>query len=255
MLGEDEGELQDELIEASVMEDELELHLLLNSKLEHGLLDEEELEIAADQLLLEQLLDSEFSDELQLDDKHDPEARLGLLLDELDEWDVRELEQLEEVNGREEQLDGELLQLPLDRELLDVEKDDEELDPLTLLEQLLELLLESELSDKEDDEELADFELMLGLNELQLELVLLSLKLKELEQLLSLRYEEEGELEQEDLDLTLEDEYEQLLLLLFWLEHWLLDEHDEGTDVEKQLEELLEEREASDELELEEKEK
>ena len=55
--------------------------------------------------------------------------------------------------------------------------------------------------------------------------------------------------------MTLEDEYEQLLLLLFWLEHWLLDEHDEGTDVEKQLEELLEEREASDELELEEKEK
>ena len=135
-----------------------------------------------------------------------------------------------------------------------MEKDDEELDPLTLLEQLLELLVESELSDKEDDEELVDFELLLGLNELELELVLLSLKLKELEQLLSLRYEEQGELEQEDLDLTLEDEYEQLSLLLSWLEHWLLDEHDEGTDVEKQLEELLEEREKSDELELEERE-
>ena len=54
--------------------------------------------------------------------------------------------------------------------------------------------------------------------------------------------------------MTLEDEYEQLLLLLSWLEHWLLDEHDEGTDVEKQLEELLEEMEKSDELELEEKE-
>ena len=67
-----------------------------------------------------------------------------------------------------------------------MEKDDEELDPLTLLEQLLELLVESELSDKEDDEELVDFELLLGLNELQLELVLLSLKLKELEQLLLL---------------------------------------------------------------------
>ena len=98
-----------------------------------------------------------------------------------------------------------------------MEKDDEELDPLTLLEQLLELLVESELSDKEDDEELVDFELLLGLNELQLELVLLSLKLKELEQLLSLRYEEQGELEQEHLDLTLEDEYEQLSLLLSWL--------------------------------------
>ena len=67
-----------------------------------------------------------------------------------------------------------------------MEKDDEELDPLILLEQLLELLVESELSDKEDDEELVDFELLLGLKELQLELVLLSLKLKELEQLLLL---------------------------------------------------------------------
>ena len=113
-----------------------------------------------------------------------------------------------------------------------MEKDDEELDPLMLLEQLLELLVESELSDKEDDEELTDFELLLRLNELELELVLLSLKLNELEQLLSLRYEDEGELEQEDLDFPLDDEYEQLLLLLNWLEHWLLDEHDEGTDVE-----------------------
>ena len=85
MLGDDEGELQDELIEAIVMEDELELLLLLDSLLEHGLLDEEEDETAADQLLLELLLDSEFSDELQLDDKHDPDARHGLLLDELEE--------------------------------------------------------------------------------------------------------------------------------------------------------------------------
>ena len=85
MLGEDEGELQDELIEASVMEDELELLLLLDPSLEHGLLDEEEEEIAADQLLLELLLDSEFSDELQLDDKHDPDTGLVLLHDELEE--------------------------------------------------------------------------------------------------------------------------------------------------------------------------
>jgi len=223
------------------MEDEHELLLLLDSSLEHGLLDEEEHEIAADQLLLELLLDSEFIDELQLDDKHDPDVRLGLLLEELDDWDVSELEQLDEVIGSEELHDGELLQLVLERELSDVEKDDEELDPLMLLEQLLELLIESEFSDKEDDEELTDLELLLGLNELELELRLLSLKLKELEQQLSLRSEEHGELEEEDFDLTLEDEYEQLLLLLSWLEHWLLDEHDDGTDVEKQLEELLEE--------------
>ena len=85
MLGDEEGELQDELIEASVMDDEHELLLLLDSSLEQGLLDEEEHEIAADQLLLELLLDSDFIDELLLDDKHDPDARLGLLLEELEE--------------------------------------------------------------------------------------------------------------------------------------------------------------------------
>jgi len=85
LLGDEEGELQDELIEASVMEDEHELLLLLDSSLEQGLLDEEELERAADQLLLELLLDSDFIDELQLDDKHDLDARLGLLLEELEE--------------------------------------------------------------------------------------------------------------------------------------------------------------------------
>ena len=85
MLGDDEGELQQELIEASVMEDEHELLLLLDSSLEHVLLDEEEHEIVADQLLLELLLDSEFSDELQHADEHDPDARLGLLLEELEE--------------------------------------------------------------------------------------------------------------------------------------------------------------------------
>ena len=85
LLGDEERELQDELIEASVIEDDDELLLLLDSWLEHGLLDEEEDEIAADQLLLELLLDSEFMDELQLDDKHDSETMLGLLLEELEE--------------------------------------------------------------------------------------------------------------------------------------------------------------------------
>ena len=85
LLGDEEGELQDELIEVSVVEDDDELLLLLDSSLEHGLLDEEEDEIAADQLLLELLLDSEFMDELQLDDKHDSDAMLGLLLEELEE--------------------------------------------------------------------------------------------------------------------------------------------------------------------------
>ena len=54
--------------------------------------------------------------------------------------------------------------------------------------------------------------------------------------------------------MTHDDEYEQLLLLLSWLEHLLLDEQDDGTDVEKQLEELLEDLDKIDELELEENE-
>ena len=54
--------------------------------------------------------------------------------------------------------------------------------------------------------------------------------------------------------MTHDDEYEQLLLLLCWLEHLLLDEQDDGTDVEKLLEELLEDLDKIDELELEENE-
>ena len=135
---------------------------------------------------------------------------LGLLLEELEEKDVKELELLDEISRGDELLDGEQLQLLLEWELFDLEKDDEELDPLTLLEQLLELLVENELTDKEDDEELTDFELLLVLNELELELWLLLLKLKEHEELLSLKSEEQGELEDEDLDQTLDDEYEQL---------------------------------------------
>ena len=54
--------------------------------------------------------------------------------------------------------------------------------------------------------------------------------------------------------MTHDDEYEQLLLQLSWLEHLLLDEQDDGTDVEKQLEELLEDPDKIDELELEENE-
>ena len=54
--------------------------------------------------------------------------------------------------------------------------------------------------------------------------------------------------------MTHDDEYEQLLLLLSWLEHLLLDEQDDGTDVEKQLEELLEDLDKIDELEHEENE-
>ena len=113
------------------------------------------------QQLHEQLLDFEFFDELQLDDAHEWDTSLRLLLEELEDSDVKELELLEEVLWTEEQLDVELLQLLLEWELLDVEVDEEELDLLVLLEQLEELLIEKERKDNEDDEELKDLELLL----------------------------------------------------------------------------------------------
>ena len=70
LLWDEDGELEEELVDRG-MEEEEELLLLLDILLQHALLDEEENEIAADQQLHEQLLDFEFFDELQLDDAHE----------------------------------------------------------------------------------------------------------------------------------------------------------------------------------------
>ena len=70
LLWDEDGELEEELVDRGMQEEE-ELLLLLDISLQHALLDEEENEIAADQQLHEQLLDFEFFDELQLDDAHE----------------------------------------------------------------------------------------------------------------------------------------------------------------------------------------
>ena len=70
LLWDEDGELEEELVDRGMQEEE-ELLLLLDILLQHALLDEEENEIAADQQLHEQLLDFEFFDELQLDDAHE----------------------------------------------------------------------------------------------------------------------------------------------------------------------------------------
>ena len=70
LLWDEDGELEEELVDRGMQEEE-ELLLLLDISLQHALLDEQEHEIAADQQLDEQLLDFEFFDELQLDDAHE----------------------------------------------------------------------------------------------------------------------------------------------------------------------------------------
>ena len=70
LLWDEDGELEEELVDRGMQEEE-ELLLLLDISLQHALLDEEEHEIAADQQLDEQLLDFEFFDELQLEDAHE----------------------------------------------------------------------------------------------------------------------------------------------------------------------------------------
>ena len=70
LLWDEDGELEEELVDRGMQEEE-ELLLLLDILLQHALLDEQEHEIAADQQLDEQLLDFEFFDELQLEDAHE----------------------------------------------------------------------------------------------------------------------------------------------------------------------------------------
>ena len=70
LLWDEDGELEEELVDRGMQEEE-ELLLLLDISLQHALLDEQEHEIAADQQLHEQLLDFEFFDELQLEDAHE----------------------------------------------------------------------------------------------------------------------------------------------------------------------------------------
>ena len=88
----------------------------------------------------------------------------GLLHDELlEDVDLIEELKLEEEDGRFEQLDIELLELKLDREVQDFEAEELEDEWLLLLMLEQELLWEMETFELEEDDKLDDNELKQGL--------------------------------------------------------------------------------------------
>lgn len=115
LICDEEWELQDELSDGVEEQDE-QLPLLLVS-LEEVLLEDEEDCRRKHQLLLEELLDSEYADELELDEQLDTAVFETQLQEQLDENETSEELQLEDNSDGKEQLDFELLLLRLDFEL------------------------------------------------------------------------------------------------------------------------------------------
>ena len=115
LICDEEWELQDELSDGVEEQDE-QLPLLLVS-LEEVLLEDEEDCRRKHQLLLEELLDSEYADELELDEQLDTAVFETQLHEQLDENETSEELQLEDNSDGKEQLDFELLLLRLDFEL------------------------------------------------------------------------------------------------------------------------------------------
>ena len=115
LICDEEWELQDELSDGVEEQDE-QLPLLLVS-LEEVLLEDEEDCRRKHQLLLEELLDSEYADELELDEQLDTAVFETQLQEQLDENESLEELQLEDNSDGKEQLDFELLLLRLDFEL------------------------------------------------------------------------------------------------------------------------------------------
>ena len=115
LICDEEWELQDELSDGVEEQDE-QLPLLLVS-LEEVLLEDEEDCRRKHQLLLEELLDSEYADELELDEQLDTAVFETQLHEQLDENESLEELQLEDNSDGKEQLDFELLLLRLDFEL------------------------------------------------------------------------------------------------------------------------------------------
>jgi len=115
LICDEEWELQDELSDGAEEQDE-QLPLLLVS-LEEVLLEDEEDCRRKHQLLLEELLDSEYADELELDEQLDTAVFETQLQEQLDENETSEELQLEDNSDGKEQLDFELLLLRLDFEL------------------------------------------------------------------------------------------------------------------------------------------
>ena len=115
LICDEEWELLDELSDGVEEQDE-QLPLLLVS-LEEVLLEDEEDCRRKHQLLLEELLDSEYADELELDEQLDTAVFETQLQEQLDESESLQELQLEDNGDGKEQLDFELLLLRLDFEL------------------------------------------------------------------------------------------------------------------------------------------
>ena len=115
LICDEEWELLDELSDGVEEQDE-QLQLVLVS-LEEVLLEYEEDCRRKHQLLLEELLDSEYADELELDEQLDTAVFEAQLQEQLDENESSEELQLEDNSDGKEQLDFELLLLRLDFEL------------------------------------------------------------------------------------------------------------------------------------------
>ena len=110
------------------------LELLLDSSLEHLLLEEQDDNSAPDKQELEELEEWELCDELQLEEQQEVMLLDGLLQEELDDWDLYDELLLEELMDGGETHEIELLLLLLDKELTHEESEDEELDRLCMLE-------------------------------------------------------------------------------------------------------------------------
>ena len=115
LICDEEWELLDELSDGVEEQDE-QLQLVLVS-LEEVLLEDEEDCRRKHQLLLEELQDSEYADELELDEQLDTAVFEAQLQEQLDENESSEELQLEDNSDGKEQLDFELLLLRLDIEL------------------------------------------------------------------------------------------------------------------------------------------
>ena len=115
LICDEEWELLDELSDGVEEQDE-QLQLVLVS-LEEVLLEDEEDCRRKHQLLLEELQDSEYADELELDEQLDTAVFEAQLQEQLDENESSEELQLEDNSDGKEQLDFELLLLRLDFEL------------------------------------------------------------------------------------------------------------------------------------------
>ena len=131
--------------------------------------------------LLEELLDVDFVELLQLDEQQDTTLSEALQLEELDEIEIFEELLLDESTDGGELLDFELLELTLEWELTDSDKEDDEQEKLGRLDELLEELSDWDEKKSDEDDLLEDAELQHTQELLELELLLLSLKLIELE--------------------------------------------------------------------------